>query len=88
MKMLRLRILRVVPIKPSIIVKSWRLIEKYHIYQANAIQIVSSREINAEEFYTGDKTLCTIAELEGLKQGMFRITRVHNARLAVYHVTV
>ena len=68
LKMLRLRILRVVPIKPSVIVKSWRLIENYHIYQADAIQIVSSREINAEEFYTGDKTLCTIAELEGLKQ--------------------
>jgi len=30
--MLRLRILRVVPIKPSVIVKLWRLIEKYHIY--------------------------------------------------------
>ena len=68
LKMLRLRILRVVPLKPSIIAKSWKLIEKYHIYQADAIQIVSSREVNAEEFYTGDRTLCAIAELEGLKQ--------------------
>jgi hypothetical protein len=32
LRMLRLRILRVVPVKSSIIVKSWRLIEKYHVY--------------------------------------------------------
>ncbi len=68
LRMLKLRILRIVPVKPSIVVKSWRLVEKYHVYQADAIQIASSKEVNAEEFYTGDKTLCNIAELEGLKQ--------------------
>uniref|UniRef100_A0A7C2FXR5 PIN domain-containing protein n=1 Tax=Thermosphaera aggregans TaxID=54254 RepID=A0A7C2FXR5_9CREN len=68
LRMLKLRILRIVPVKPSIVVKSWRLVEKYHVYQADAIQIASSKEVKAEEFYTGDKTLCSIAELEGLKQ--------------------
>lgn len=68
LRMLKLRILRIVPVKASIVVESWRLVEKYHVYQADAIQVASSREVNAEEFYTGDKTLCAIAELEGLKQ--------------------
>jgi len=66
-RMLKLEILKIVPVKLSIVVESWRLIENYHIYEADAIQIASLRSINASEFYTADKKLCEIVGKEGIK---------------------
>jgi len=34
--------LKIVPLKASVLKESWKLIEKHHIYQADAIQIVSA----------------------------------------------
>ncbi len=42
------------------------LLEKYHIYQADALQIVSAKIIGATQFFTGDKKLHEIANKEGL----------------------
>jgi predicted nucleic acid-binding protein len=39
LRLLRLNILRTVPVKTRIIIKAWKLIEKYHIYEADAIQL-------------------------------------------------
>jgi predicted nucleic acid-binding protein len=66
MKMLKLKVLRVVPVKLALIAKTWELIEKYHIYQADALQLVSAREVKASEFYTADQTLCRVAREEQL----------------------
>jgi predicted nucleic acid-binding protein len=66
MKMLKLRVLRVIPVKLALIAKTWGLIEKYHIYQADALQLVSAREVKASEFYTADQTLCRVAREEQL----------------------
>jgi predicted nucleic acid-binding protein len=49
------------------VVESWRLIENYRIYEADAIQIASLRSVNASEFYTADRKLCEIAGNEGIK---------------------
>lgn len=65
-KMLKLRVLRVVPVKLALIARTWELIERYHIYQADALQIVSAREVKASEFYTADQTLCRVAREEKL----------------------
>ena len=67
LKMLKLRVLRVVPVKPLIIAKTWRLIEKYHIYQADALQIVSAMETSVEEFYTANQILCRVGSEEKLE---------------------
>jgi predicted nucleic acid-binding protein len=66
LKMLRLRLLSIIPLKPSLIVESWKLVEKHRIYQADALQIASSKLINAEEFYTADEVLCEVADEEKL----------------------
>jgi predicted nucleic acid-binding protein len=42
------------------------LIEKYHIHQADALQLVSAREVKTSEFYTADQTLCKVAREEQL----------------------
>jgi predicted nucleic acid-binding protein len=66
-RMLKLEIPKIVPVKLNIIVESWRHVENYRIYEADAIQIASLRSINASEFYTADRKLCEIAGNEGIK---------------------
>jgi len=62
----RLGILDLIPLKIAILIESWRLIEKYHIYEADAIQIASAKHIKAENLLASDKRLYEIALSEGL----------------------
>jgi predicted nucleic acid-binding protein len=71
LSMLKLRALKVVPIKTSILAQSWELVEKHHIHQADALQIVASRMIGAEEFYTADEALCKVTVEEKLNTRCF-----------------
>jgi len=65
-RMARLRSLRVVPLRMGILVEGWKLIEKYHIYEADAIQLASAKYVNASQFLTGDKQLHEVATEEKL----------------------
>ncbi len=67
LKLLRLKVLRVVPLKARILLDTWLLIEKHHLYEADALQIVTARYVNADSLYTGDKKLHEIAVNEGIK---------------------
>lgn len=60
-RMMKLNVLTIIPLKLRILKESWAIIEKYHTYQADAIQIVSAKYINASNFMTGDKKLHEIA---------------------------
>ncbi|ALM75465.1 type II toxin-antitoxin system VapC family toxin [Thermococcus barophilus] len=66
-RMTKLRILKIVPLKTQILVEGWKVIERHHIYQADAIQIVSAKVAKADLFLTGDKRLYEIAKEEDLK---------------------
>ncbi|MEM3676748.1 MAG: hypothetical protein QW176_01205 [Candidatus Bathyarchaeia archaeon] len=48
------------------LVEAWDLIEKYHLYQVNALQVVSAKAVNATQFSTGDKRVHEVARAEGL----------------------
>lgn len=65
-RMLKLGILTIVPVKLRVLKKCWALVEKYHIYQADAIQVVSATLVNASSFVTGDRRLHEVALAEGL----------------------
>jgi len=65
--MLRLGLLKIVLLRPSMVTESWRSIEKHDIYEADAIQIVSAKHVRTSEFYTANKKLCDIAGEEGVK---------------------
>jgi len=65
-RMVRLGPALVVPLKIRILRESWRLIEKYHIYEADAIQVASARYVNASRFLTGDERLHEVATEEKL----------------------
>jgi predicted nucleic acid-binding protein len=64
--MMKLKLLVIVPLKAKILFESWRIIEKYPIYQADALQIITAKHISCSEFITGDEELHEIALSEGL----------------------
>lgn len=57
--------LRILPVDSTILTKSWALIEKYHIYQADAIQLTSAKAVGATTFMTSDKLLHGHCRKEG-----------------------
>ncbi len=54
------------PVKLSILQNSWKLLENYHIYIADALQIASAKKVGANKFLTGDGKLHKTALAEGL----------------------
>ncbi len=65
-RLVKLGTLVLVPLKTKLIYECWKLVEKYGVYQADAIQIVSAKNVGAKEFLTGDKLLHEIAKSEKL----------------------
>ncbi len=55
LRLLRLGLVRIVPVKTRLLIESWALIEKYHIYEADALQIVSAKRVRVDLLYTGDR---------------------------------
>ena len=51
----------------KLLMTAWSLIEKYHIYEADALQLLSAKHVNSERFYTADTSLHEIALKENLK---------------------
>jgi predicted nucleic acid-binding protein len=65
-RLLKLKLLKVVPIRTKLIIQAWPIIEKYHVYEADALQIISAKHIGAETLYTGDKQVHEVAIKEGV----------------------
>ncbi|MCS7112941.1 MAG: type II toxin-antitoxin system VapC family toxin [Nitrososphaerota archaeon] len=65
-RLMRLGILLIVGIRRSILKDSWRLIERYRVYQADALQVVSAKNVRAEQFFVADRKLHEVALKEGL----------------------
>lgn len=65
-RLLKLGRLLLIPVRMRILCEAWRLVEKHHIYQADALQIVSAKTVNAFQFLTGDEKLHLVAEKESL----------------------
>ena len=53
--------IRIIALSESIMESSWDVVMKYHIYVADALQIISAIEVGCNEFYTGDKKLHKLA---------------------------
>jgi len=67
LRLLRLGLVKIVPVKTSLLIRSWGLVERYHVYQADALQLVSAEHVGAREFLTGDRRLAEVAVDEGLE---------------------
>jgi predicted nucleic acid-binding protein len=71
-RLLRLRLLLLVPVHVRLLARAWRLVEKHHIYQADALQVVSASYVGASEMYTGDEDLHRVATAEGVRSFVLR----------------
>jgi predicted nucleic acid-binding protein len=65
-RLTRLGALWLISVRLKLLTKSWNLLEKHHIYQADAIQIASAKAVNATQFLTSDKKLHEVANTEEL----------------------
>lgn len=65
-RMTRLGLAIAAPIRTRTLIDAWKLIEKHHIYEADALQIATARQLKAAKFMTGDRHLHEIALEEGL----------------------
>jgi len=63
----RLYRLKIIGVSPPLLRETIKLILRYHIYAADALQIASAKTVKSTAFATGDKKLVSIAEKEGLK---------------------
>ena len=66
-KLTRLNSLIITPITNTILVESWKNIQKHHIYAADAIQIASATQTGSSLFLTADKRLAEAASNHGLE---------------------
>jgi len=67
LRLLKLGLVKVVPVKTGLLIKTWGLIEKYHIYEADALQLISAIHVGSKQLLTGDRRLAEVAREEGLK---------------------
>lgn len=66
-RMARLKVLEVVPVVTPILVDSWPLILRQHIYEADALQIQTCIYCGGDVFLSADKDLIGLAMKRGLK---------------------
>ena len=66
-RMVRLRIADAIPLRSRVLLDSWRIIEKYHVYAADALQVAAAKHVEASEFLTGDRRLHEVAASSGLE---------------------
>jgi len=71
-RLLKLKVLLLVPLHIRLLANAWRLVEKHHIYQADALQIISAKHVGANELYTGDEDLHKAASAEGVRSVMLK----------------
>jgi len=62
----KLGLAAVCPVRTRILVETWRLIEKHHVYEADALQVATAKHLNAGEFLTADYILHEMAQKENL----------------------
>ncbi|MFQ6086178.1 MAG: type II toxin-antitoxin system VapC family toxin [Candidatus Bathyarchaeia archaeon] len=66
-KLMRLRVLELIPILASILVETWGLILNYHIYEADALQITTCTYTKSDALLSGDENLVKTSRELGLK---------------------
>jgi predicted nucleic acid-binding protein len=65
-KFVTMRKLEVRPMGARVLSKSRELVLKYHIYQADAVQLASAKQAGAQLFVSADRKLLDCAKLERL----------------------
>jgi predicted nucleic acid-binding protein len=63
-RLIKLGVAKVVPVRSRLLAESWLLVEKHHIYEADALQIVSAKTLGVDQLLSGDQRLVDISNKE------------------------
>jgi uncharacterized protein len=66
LRLMRIESLELLPASSPVRAETWDLIRRHHIYEAEAVQIVSCARLKADRLVSADRTLLEVAELEGI----------------------
>ena len=65
-RLIKLGVAKVVPVRSKLLTQSWLFVEKYHIYVADALQIVSAKNLDVDRLLSGDRRLVDVSREEGV----------------------
>lgn len=65
-RMDRIGVVLIIPVRTRLLLEAWDLVEKHHIYEADALQIATAEDADAVEFITSDRTLHEVAASMGM----------------------
>lgn len=75
-KLYKLKTLQIIPVNSNILVQTFPLIVKYHIYQADVLQTISFKAANADLFLSADKKL--LKTMKTLNKKSFNVETEEN----------
>ena len=65
-RLLKLGVAKVIPVRSRLLAESWLIVEKHHVYEADALQIVSAKNLGVDQLVSGDRRLVDISNGEGV----------------------
>ena len=66
LRLARLMMLEVVPLTFDLLSEAWKIVLQYHVYQADALQIVAAKNLHADIFLSADQKLLEVASEENM----------------------
>lgn len=66
-KLMRLKTIEIIPVQTTILANTWNLILKYHLYEADALQISACSFNNNDALLTSDEKLTQTSRKAGIK---------------------
>ena len=66
-RLARLGVLSIAPLRATLVRRSWTLLLKHHVYEADAIQIATALHTRSDVMLTSDSQVTRGASAEGLK---------------------
>lgn len=65
-RLIKLGVAKVIPVRSKLLTQSWLLVERHHIYQADALQIASAKNVGVDQLLSGDHRLVDVSKEEGV----------------------
>lgn len=66
LRLAKLMTLEIVPLTFVLLSEAWQIVLQYHVYEADAIQIVASKDQGADIFLSADQKLLDVARKENI----------------------
>lgn len=66
LRLAKLMMLEVVPLTFDLLSEAWKIVLQYHVYEADAIQIVTAKNLDAAIFLSADQKLLEVAAKENM----------------------